>query len=490
MRKYFLTPVLLLYFFVPGCVQKPNANPQDKTLTAKEATEELRMFTGIIKKVHPSLYLYISNNRFEFLTDSLQSTITGDITRAALFNKYAFLVNSIGCSHTSVDFPGYIYDTLENREYFFPYAVKLVDGQLLVNATGLDLAEGTVIKEINGVPAGKLLKNIAIYNTIDGAERTCQHELAAEDFSLYYFFKYGAQKEFKLIVTDTNGVTKQITKYPVNLKEWNNRNYNYKYYFDQTEAGYDLDFINKGECAVLRLSTFDFEGQEKQQAFENFCRNSFDLLSRKPSVKRLVIDLRENTGGDLYNCFLLFSYLAPQSFREYEKVVSRINEIPFPELLDKDYAAAKQERVNKGMETDFTSSTTAGYYVYTDSLIQTWYPQDIQFKGKVFVVTNARVASAASYFSLLVKKSGAGKIVGEETAGSANSGNGFSILEYTMPKSEIKLLLPYAHMIYTYKEENRGQGVKPDYYIPDNLLSFKKNKDRQIAFINDSLNKN
>lgn len=490
MYKLLLFIFLLPIFFIQGCVDKAPDNPMENTINAGDAVKELKTLTAIIKRIHPSLHLYISANRFQFLSDSLQSTITNEITVAGLYNKYAYFVNEIGCLHTSVDIPEHAYDTLQNRDCIFPYSVKLLDGKLIINTLGYELTEGTEIKQINGIPAGRVVQNLALYITVDGYKRYCQTELAAEDFGLYYFFKYGPQKEFSLTVTDTNGVTKLVVEKPISLKEWNIRNYDYRYYFDPLLIDYDLSFTSNEECAVLRLATFDFQENERQRAFENFCRNTFDLLSRKKTVKRLVIDLRENTGGDLYNCFLLFSYLSPQSFREYEKVVSRINHIPYPELLDETYAAAKKEAINKQMKDEFITSTNSGYYIYSDTLIQTWSPQKNHFAGQVYVITNARVASAASYFSLLVKNSKTGKLVGEETAGSANSGNGFSILQYVMPASKIKLLLPYAHMIYTYKEQNMGQGVRPDYYIPDNFESFKKNKDRQIAFINDSLNKN
>jgi Peptidase family S41 len=490
MYKLLLFIFLLQLFLIQGCVHKPPDNPLENTVHQDAAVKEFKTLTGIIKRIHPSLHLYISANRFQFLSDSLQSTIKDEITVLDLYNKYAYFVNEIGCLHTSVDIPGHAYDTLQNRNCFFPYSVKLIDGKLIINTLGYDLPEGTEIKQINGVAADRVLQNLAFYTTIDGLKRYCQTELAAEDFGLYYFFKYGPQKQFSLTVTDTTGTTRTVTEAPINLEEWNTRNYDYRYYFDPLLIDYDLSFTSNEECAVLRLSTFEFQENEKQRAFENFCRNTFDLLSRKKTVKRLVIDLRENTGGDLYNCFLLFSYLAPQSFQEYEKVVSRINHIPYPELLDKEYAAAKKDAVNKQLKDEFVTSTNTGYYIYADTLIQTWSPQKNRFAGQVYVITNARVASAASYFSLMVKNSKAGKIVGEETAGSANSGNGFSILQYVMPASKIKLLLPYAHMIYTYKEPNMGQGVRPDYPIPDNFESFKKNKDRQIAFINDSLNKN
>jgi C-terminal processing protease CtpA/Prc len=99
--------------------------------------------------------------------------------------------------------------------------------------------------------------------------------------------------------------------------------------------------------------------------------------------------------------------------------------------------------------------------------------------------------SAASYFALMVKNAGRGKIVGEETTGGAYSGNGFTTLKYILPNSKISVNFPYAHMIYSFKEKkNTGHGLLPDYHIPDSYESFKENEDRQVTFILDSLIQN
>jgi len=245
---------------------------------------------------------------------------------------------------------------------------------------------------------------------------------------------------------------------------------------------------NEKNYAFIRLPSFDFAGYQKIRAFEHFCANTFELLDKKKNISRLIIDVRENTGGRFYSAFLLFSYLAPKPYRAYEYVVSKIKRIPYSEHLDADFI--EQEAINDDLRNDFGVKRN-GYYYYTDSLIDNWEPDKHRFRGKVFVITNPVTVSSASYFAAMVKYAGVGKIVGEEAAGGSHSGNGFRSLEYSLPASGIKLVFPFAHIVYSFKEKkNTGRGLVPDYNIPDTYKSFKNNIDAQLDYILDSLKLN
>jgi Peptidase family S41 len=483
--------IISIIFLTGGCTQKTTYNPAQNNIAQSKAKQDIETVKQILKTAQPSLYLYISEKRFDFIADSIKNSILENIPLSDLYNKLYFLINETGCNHTYANLPVYIYDTLQNRKFFFPYSLKWIEGKLLVNSYGYRLAQGTQINKINGMDAGKLLNTFMLYNPVEGRHRSGQQLLAAEDFSFDYFLQYGPQQNFALTITDTNNNINIINTEPVTLSEWNDRDYNYRYYYDRVGVDYDLFFNEDKSFAVMRIVTFMFDDAEKREAFENFCSNSFQLLAAKHNIKNLIIDVRENTGGNLNNCFLLFSYLTAKPFTEYEKVVSKIKNIPYEDMLDADFAADKLEDVNSKLKEEFTSSNSKNYYLLADSFNYKWQPSPYRFKGNIFVITNAKVASAASYFSLMVKNSGTGKIVGDETSGGSSSGNGFAILQYVLPNSKIKLFLPYAHIIYTYKEnENKGRGVLPNYFVPDTYLSFKENNDRQIKFITDSLLKN
>ena len=484
-----LIPVIIINaLLLAGCVIDKLEDPSSQKISLKKAKEDLDIFTAILKKAHPSLNVYLSKKRFAYLTDSISNSITDPITVRDFYNKINFIANETGCSHTNADLADYVYDTLQNRDIFFPYPVRWIDNKLFVNVVGYNLPQRTEIISINNKPVKDVIKSLMAYNSVEGFHRKTQENLAADNFSIDYFLKYGAQQKFELKIIDTLGKQSLLTETAISLSEWNNREVNYKYYYDPVTLDYDFYINNQKQYAYLRLATFEYEGTLKQNAFENFCNNSFELLQNKKNIKSLIIDLRENTGGKLYNSFLLYSFLTQKPFNEFERAICKIKTIPYTGYLENGFNTNYKDGVNENIEKEFFARLNSDFFTMPDSLIEVWQPNNIHYSGNVFIITNSKVASAASYFAVLVKNAGRGKIIGEETQGGAYSGNGFTTLKYELPNSRINFSFPYVHFIYTNKEEkNSGHGVIPDYFIPDSYESFKNNDDRQLSFIIDTL---
>jgi Peptidase family S41 len=485
--KFLLVFLFGVSLFFISCKERNQKDPMNIQLSETSAKKDFGLFRNLLQEAHPSLTLYKSKKNIDFLFDSINTTFSGSITLRDFYTRLYFLCNEIGCSHTDVFLPSAIYDTLRNRKLFFPFPIVWIENKLLINVTGYELPEGSQIASINGVSTKQILDDLTIYNSIEGFHRQAQLDLAAKDFSFQYYLRWGAQDKFDLKVIDTLGHSKNVSVEPITYGEWNERNDYNKYYFDGVAVDYDLIIDNDKRYATLRLPTFDFSGYQRQAAFENFCSNSFELLKSKKNITRLIIDIRENTGGKLNGAFLLFSYLARNPFNEFDYVSSKINTLPYSGYLDRDFARNEMPDVTHDLQEEFVKNRN-GLYYYVDSLKETWALEKNRFLGEVFVITNATTVSAASYFSLMVKNTGVGKIVGVETAGGSYSGNGFKNLEYVLPISQIKLMFPYAHLVYTFKEKkNTGRGVIPDYVVPDTYQSFKNNDDKQVQYIIDSL---
>ena len=479
--------LLLFLFFIAGCRIKKNNDPLSKELTEEIAKKDLKVFTDILKKGHPSLNLYISEKRLDFLIDSLDKSISSTVSLQDFYNKLVVVINEIGCSHTDIDMPEYVYDTLNNRKYFFPYPVIFIENKLMVNATGLGLAEGTEIKKINGEPVKNILDHLMRYNPVEGRHRKTQLQLAANQFGLEYYLCYGKKDNFRLDIIDTAGVKDIVNEEPITLTVLGDRKINAQYYFDATDVDYDFYISEEKKYAYLRFSTFSFDRRQQQEAFENFCSNTFNLIKYK-RPPALVIDLRQNTGGKLYSAFLLYSYLAKGAFREYEKVYAKMKRVPYSEYFGDDFFVSDETYINDDLSDKFKQRTRENYYSIPDSLIRSWTPNDQHYDGKVYVIVNCKTSSSASYLATMIKNSGVGKVIGETACGGSYSGNGYSSLSYKLPGSNIRLFFSYAHLIYSFKDEkNTGSGLMPDYFVPDTYESFKNNSDKQMGFLIDSL---
>lgn len=475
---------LIILFCFCSCQQKKLADPLTAETDLAAAQSDFRLFRDILEDAHPALTEYISTDRKNFLFDSVYKTIDKKLSVRELYKKLAFLINETGCSHTFTSLPTAITDTLYNRKLFFPFPAILLNDELYINADD-ELPHGTKILSVNGIPISRILDSLMLYNPVEGFHRETQRYATAGDFGFDYYVHFGVPKKFELLLKDTSGKIETQLFDPVTLDELTTRK-DSRYYYDATDVIYSFSINEETGYALLRLTDFEIGSSNQQAAFESFLKNSFELLSKKKEIRHLIIDLRENTGGDLYNCFLLHSYLAKNPFPEYKRVFSRVRKISYEDYLSVATDFADIGKINTRLKREFLARSPYGYYI-PDSLIDSWEPDPLRFTGSTYIITNHKVASAASYFILLTKNNGTARVIGTETCGGGYSGNGFRMLEYQLPASGIRFNFPYAKMIYSYNERKTGRGLIPDYAVPDTYSSFIKNEDCQLLYINDSL---
>jgi hypothetical protein len=476
----FFLAILLFY----SCNTKSWVDPLTEPVKIEGALEDFRTFRKILEESHPSLTEYMSEERKNQLFDSVYLTIQSPITLRGYFNKLCYLLNEVGCSHSVAILPQNVIDTLYGHRVFFPFPVIVLDDGVYANSDHV-LPRGSKLISINDKPILQVLDSLSIYNPVEGVHREAQRYLAANDFAYDYHKRFGAHRQFYVVYKDTLGNTRSEICRGIAFEEIEVRSEE-RYYFDPVDIDYYLKVNDQAHYASMRLCSFAFASSHKQTAFENFLKNSFDLLASKKHITDLIIDLRENGGGDLYNSFLLYSYLSEKPYSEYKRVSSRIHTLPHKDLLIEDFDPDDEVTIKKQLKEEFTGRDNSGRFI-PDSLMGQWTPDSSRYRGRVYIITNAEVMSSASYFTLLVKNSRRGVVVGVETCGGSYSGNGFKTLMYKLPATGIRFEFPYANLLYFNNSPKSGRGILPDYNVPDTYQSFSENEDQQLNFIVDSL---
>ena len=488
--KRFLFPILSLLLLAYSCADYDvkSKDPADFVIKASGTKEDFKLFRTILEKAHPSLYSYQTKKRMDAVFDSVANTIAQGITYRDFYNKLFFITNEIGCSHSMIGLPASVNEKLLERELLFPLPVLWVEKKLLVNYSNGFLPKGTEILRINGQPVKAILDSLWFYNPVEGVHRESQRYMASADFGYEYFMRFGGFNRFDVTIKDTSGVRKTISLDGSNYEYLSRRQEN-KYYSDGTDVDYSLSIDEDLKKATLRIATFEYESIAKQNAFEAFLKNSFELLYRRGDVKSLVIDLRENGGGFLQYCFLLNSYLSPVPFDEYREVFSRVKSVPYEELLSNRFDIGELDFVNSKLDEEFEDNGKIVQQL-KDTVKKRWEPERFRYSGNVYIITNWYVNSAASYFAHLAKQTAHAKVIGTETAGGTHSGNGFKTIKYRLPSTGLEFEFPFAKMIYSFNEKKTGRGLIPDYIVADTYESFKLNEDRQQLYITDSLLQN
>lgn len=231
------------------------------------------------------------------------------------------------------------------------------------------------------------------------------------------------------------------------------RNFPFSHYYlnetlpkKTTQQGYSgfakLNEIDNLTC-VLKIKGFYGTKQEM---------DSLIAIIKTKEYKNLIIDLRDNLGGTLESAFPLAEFIIDKPiisgvfpnknwYNQYDRLPLKSDYSKFSEFtggtLDEWYMTSKQKY--------------GAYYKV--------YPNNDNFKGKVFILTNNNTASTCEPFVYGLKEHNYATVIGEHTAGAMLSANHFQLAD------NITLTIPLNDYI-TYSGERIDKiGIKPDFEI-------------------------
>ena len=264
----------------------------------------------------------------------------------------------------------------------------------------------------------------------------------------------------------------------------NNKNYQIKIRSEKKKLS---DFYEYNESLnsflfdndIIYMSNIDF--YDPQNYF-----SQFPFLSKDLKKSTLILDLRNNVGGDTKNClkylnFILFNECEIENLNKYEKAKD-IKLLLSSNTLQKNYKLARNQHLNIGIISilkifkDFFQifkikiiSTPKFKDLHYDDFSKDFYP------NKIIILMNKYTASAAELLIFDLYELAGDRVItiGENTAGCVNFTGVFS---YTLPNSKISVNLPYIDNRGIKQFENsrfKGElnGFYPDYWVVDKNIS-------------------
>lgn len=431
--------------------------------------------------LHPGLYKWHSKEEMTALLDSVGELLDKPISRAQFFTYLNIINSRIGCSHTRVDYNNEI-----NQSGLFPFPIVCIDDNYYSTCLSCDVPKGCKILSVNGETMDQIANRLRIYESVDACNNSIALQRITENFPLKYYLAYGRRDKFDIKFEEpktkrSRTITVESVPYNyVHAADW------HTFWVDEMEYSFKMDDVHN--TGILKLGTFTYGDGMKGDAFKNFLDNSFRLLSVNPSYKNLVIDLRNNRGGENSNCYLLYSYLTKNAF--YEDSNSYINDFAFPETYVVDGVNAKD--LDSFKRTYYRLTPDSARYVFIPAKAKKWAVSKHAFNGNVFVITNSITASASVRLASLLQTSDSAKIVGETPDGFYLGSTAYYNEKFHLPQSSISFTIPLVNVRYNLPPHpyRLFPGILPDYRVPLSPDDFLTGKDTQLEFIWKTLIKN
>ncbi|MEO1715175.1 MAG: S41 family peptidase, partial [Bacteroidota bacterium] len=295
-----LTAFLLFSLCIlPGFVQS-------QTFSRQAVLEDFETLQQSLNDAHYQVDVYTPQSTLDSLYRVIRSEIQADsftfLETTNLFQRY---IGAIQNGHTEIDFPVSSYmEYAMGGGTIFPLEIAIEDGKALIrkNWSGQEsILPGMQLLSIDGVEINQVLAEI--YPQIPG-ERLYFKQAKLEFFSFprYAWQVFGEQETFRVKIL-AQGTIKPYTLKAVPVIE------GFELKRDEIlNAQQRIEFLP--EAAYLNPG--DLSGDEP--TFQAFIDSAFTEI-KKQQAKNLIIDLRNNRGGNNSFSDYLVAYIADQPFR-------------------------------------------------------------------------------------------------------------------------------------------------------------------------------
>lgn len=489
--------------FILSVMFTATAQNSYRMLAPEQMQHDLSVLQTAWTSLHPGLYRFNTPEQIQSYFASLNNRCGKPMDERKFYILLAQLAEKIKCGHTYLN-PLNLDKATQQRilpERVIPVFFEVVDGKKFIithNVSGIDaMTRGDEITAINNIPVRRIIDSLLTVSRSDGRNalgkklnNINETPDEAESYSLFdiffpLFFPYEGEimtitvsekkKSVGLGVSLGKDV-RDVEVYPVTLAE---RVMLYTKQFGRVPAGelsWDYKMLDK-ETAYMKFGTFAFWNSKFDT--KRYIDSIFLDLSKRPSIKNLVVDIRNNEGGDNSGDYIL-SYLTTKKIgcddpdrRCYRYLVVPDSIAGHLDTWDNSFKRPKDPAkftLNElGLYEQKAGSEPCDYIE----------PKPYVFTGNKYLLTNAKNSSAGYEMARNFRRAGLGTIIGETTGGSQQGINGGEFFFLTLPESKFEIDLP---LIYNYHAGKEDKGIDPDAEVKTSQKDIDKNRDAQLDY--------
>ena len=436
----------------------------DEISPAQAKADLERLYTGLIS-AEADLFAETPKEVFDRHYEELKVEYSAPVSRADLFKDFQSFAALANHGHTRLEGLSPAWQNfVANDGKVFPVTFSVFQGDVIVASAPPEsqIKPGDRIISIDEKANPIWLREITRF--ISAETPTLAYSLLGQGEYYYFWLAYGEQEAYRVVV-ERDG-EEIISELKATSIEALNRNI-------EQESGFDLPgrkakFIND-QIGYLRPGPFyHFEAETAEDAYNadaleayvRFIDDSFNSFLEK-EIDHLILDLRDNPGGDASFSDPVVSWFATEPFRFASDFRIRVSE---------ETTASNQARLDtRDSAAGGVSQTFADLFASAKNgdLVSFEIPyvsprEGDTFDGKVHVLVNRFSYSNAVSVAAMIQDYGFATIYGEETRDMATT---YGAMEhFSLTNSGFKVGYPKAHIIRP-NGETKTNPVTPDVSI-------------------------
>lgn len=408
-------------------------------LSRKQAAFDIDALIYALNEVHPDIYSNCKQADLMRAVNEAKASLPDSVSKLEMFRRLAPIVSMIGDGHTRLFFPFNDIFTKDMKRIPLFFNVGAKNILTCGNCVDSIIPKDSRILSINGHTAEEMLTACLPY--ISGEREHFKVSQLGHLFLAYFHMLYSADT-YTVCYKQKESGKKQETTFPAML--WNDfvpRMQTRKKQKNSDTQPYSFSIDRKKGVAIL-----DFKEFRNANEMKTFTDSLFRTL-REENIKNLIIDIRQNGGGNSAVGDVLLRYIAPKPFVQMEKALVKKTPLTIKLIGNKDM---------KPGVTFFEHSP--------EEYIRPLSERQNHFQGHVYLLTSNYTFSSAASFAWTFKTVGAGQVIGEETGGMNVSYGDY--LNYRLPVSRLTCGISYKRFWQFHANENDIHGTIPDISVP------------------------
>lgn len=461
-RLLFIILIIATVGFNIGFAKENNA---PAIFTTTQLQDDFAQLYSSLKSAHINFFSNIDEAKYEQAFVIAKEKLNKPLSMLEVKIAFQKFVALGKVAHARISFPSEEYQRYrENAGKAFPIYARIQNGKWFIEEhySNVDLRKGSEIIAINGVSVNALFKQIRQHisaDTDDIAASLLEFQLPKYLWLLDIergdepksSFDINVRKDDKIIAYNIDAITVDELKKRASVGEKNSA---------KKEKMRDF-YMAENTIAYLKPGPF-YNAEDPSQIWNNaafvaFIDNAFEYF-KQHKADELIIDLRENPGGD-------------NSFSDY--MLARYADKPFKfasgfnvKSSDEAQRSNAQRLEDKNADVFDVSVRLANGFANTpkgetfDFDIELISPRNSdRFTGDVYVLVNRHSYSNAVSVAAITQDYGFGKIVGESTSDFATT---YGAMEsFTLKHTGLSVGFPKAHIIRPSGDTVAGP-VSPD----------------------------
>ena len=431
----------------------------EKHYTKRQFNDDVNYLVHTIADVHPDMYHSISQKRYKQLTDSVLAALHDGMTGKQAWPIISRLVGALNEGHSGFSFPGDLIANLKaGGNTLFPVNIREFDSKcFVVRADGSAedvLLPGDKIISINHIDAANLVDILSAGMgglKLWRANDVCQNMIPYLDLNnIHGPYRISYIRGNKVDSVSLNAVS--FTDYVSRLKAKAG-----KLPKLPKPADHDFKYLDNGK-AYLSINSL----REDPANFKHFLDSVFTLL-KQSQPNTLIIDLRQNGGGNSALGETLLSYITDKPFRMTGGVkwkVSQEYKDQLNERLNGEGAKQMDYYFNKANGTIFTSQGDVQKKPLENALF---------YKGRVIVLIGPKTFSSANMLANTIQDYKLATLVGERSGEPANDYG--ELITVKLPNSGFTFTTSTKQFMRANGDAKDQAPVLPAYTVHDDPLT-------------------